>query len=293
MKKIAVILTSLLIVILAGCTQNNHYTVKLTAPRTFTPGKPCPIQIKVTDTAGKLVTGAKVSGKLNMKLMDHGTVPIKLEEIDHGKYLGTANLSMAGDWVADIKIAKNGKTFEQEKSFSIAVKTAENAHQVNKNVTLPDFTLRDQNGTTVTREGLLGKTVIMTFTYVNCADPNACPILLGNFRNLQQDLQVNRADTSNLMLVSVSVDPENDTPAVLKEHAKEMNFDLSYLKMLTGNLSEVQKLANAVGEHFNKQGAEVMHDNKTFIFNPQGKLTYEFTGSYIDRNELYQVVTSK
>lgn len=61
--------------------------------------------------------------------------------------------------------------------------------------------------------------------------------------------------------------------------------------MLTGDMKEIKTLADTLGEHFEKKGAEVLHDNKTFIFNSDVKLTHEFTGSIIDRNELYQVVT--
>ena len=62
------------------------------------------------------------------------------------------------------------------------------------------------------------------------------------------------------------------------------------MKMLTGNLSEIVKLTNPLEEHFEKRAAEVIHDNKTFVFDQTGTLTHEFTGSYIDREELFQVV---
>lgn len=180
---------------------------------------------------------------------------------------------------------------EEEKQFTIEALTKENAHKVTKQVGLPDIKLIDENGKPVIKQNLLGKRVAMTFTYVNCDDPNACPILLGNFSNLQQDIKSKGINPKNILLVSVSIDPEYDTPAVLKNHAKKMNFDTSYLKMLTGNRTEIKKLADTLGEHFEKKGSEVIHDNKTFIFNSDGNLTHEFTGSYIDREELYQVVT--
>ena len=72
-----------------------------------------------------------------------------------------------------------------------------------------------------------------------------------------------------------------------------MHFDFSYLKMLTGDLSEVKKLSSTLGEHFQKQGSELIHDNKTFIFDSNGKLTHEFLGSSIDREEIYQILTNQ
>ena len=290
MKKISVFIMCLIILIISGCGASKGLTVKLSTPKTFTPEKIYAMQFTVMDKQGKPVEDAKVSADLTMKNMDHGTTPVAVEEIGEGKYIGTASLAMNGDWVASIKVEHNGEMVEDEKEFSVEAKTLENAHKVTKEVTIPDFKLIDENGKPVTKKDLIGKTVVMTFTYVNCVDPNACPVLLGNFSNLQQDLKSKGTNTDSLLLVSVSLDPENDTPEAMKEHAKKMNFDMSYLKMLTGDLNEIQNLADTLGEHFEKKGAEVLHENKTFIFNQDGKLTHEFSGSNIDRNELYQVV---
>jgi cytochrome oxidase Cu insertion factor (SCO1/SenC/PrrC family) len=290
MKRFSVFIMSLIIIFIAGCGTSNNLTVKLTAPKTFTPGKIFAMQFTVIDNKGNPIKGAKVSANLNMKNMDHGTTPVAVEEIGDGKYIGTANLAMNGDWVASIKVEHDGEMVEDEKQFSVEAKTLENAHKVTEEVTLPDFKLIDENGNSVSKQDLIGKTVVMTFTYVNCVDPNACPILLGNFSNLQQDLKSKGNKTDNLLLVSVSLDPENDTPEAMKEHAKKMNFDMSYLKMLTGDMNEIQNLADTLGEHFEKKNSEVLHENKTFILNEDGKLTHEFTGSIIDRNELYQIV---
>ncbi len=280
-------------IFIAGCGSARNLTIKLSTPKTFTPGKIYAMQFSVVDKQGNPVKGAKVRADLNMKNMDHGTTPVTIEEIGDGKYIGTANLAMNGDWVASIKVEYQGKIIEDEKQFTVEAKTLENAHKVTKEATLPDFKLMDQNGNSVTKQDFLGKTVVLTFTYVNCIDPNACPILLGNFSNLQQDLKSKGSKTDNLLLVSVSLDPENDTPEAMKEHAKKMNFDLSYLKMLTGDKNQIQNLADTLGEHFEKNDREVLHDNKTFIFNKDGRLTHEFTGSIIDRDELYQVVTGE
>jgi cytochrome oxidase Cu insertion factor (SCO1/SenC/PrrC family) len=293
MKKLVFYMISLLVIIIAGCGGTKDFQVKLSTPNTFTEGKTYPMQIKITDQKGNPVKGAHVTAELNMKTMDHGTIPVTVEETEDGKYIGLSKLAMNGDWIATIKVERNGKSVEEDKEFSVEAATKENAHRVTKQVALPDFNLRDQNGNQITKKDFLGKTVVLTFTYVKCADPNACPVLLANFRYLQEDLKKQGINTENILLVSVSVDPENDTPKAMKEHAKEMQLDQSYLKMLTGKMSEIKKVADPLGEHFEKQVNEVIHDNKTFIFNPNGQLTHEFTGSFIDREELLQVVAGE
>ncbi|CAH2713193.1 hypothetical protein BACCIP111895_00328 [Neobacillus rhizosphaerae] len=293
MNRIAIFIMSILLVIIAGCGHSTNYNVKLSTPKTFTPGKTMAMQLKIVDKQGKPVKFAKLKVNLNMKNMDHGTIPVTVEEIGDGKYIGIVNLPMQGDWVANINVEHDGEKFEVEKEFTVEVKTAVNAHKVTTQTALPDFKLIDENGNTVTKQGLLGKTTVMTFTYLNCMDPNACPILLGNFNSLQQKIKTKGINSDHLLLVSVSLDPENDTPEVMKEHAQKMNFERSYLKMLTGDMSEIKKLTNTLGVHFEKKGEEVLHDNKTFIFDSSGNLTHEFTGSYIDQEELFQVVTGK
>ncbi|MGZ4161573.1 MAG: FixH family protein, partial [Neobacillus sp.] len=128
MKKFAIFIPVLLMILLAGCGGANNYQVKLSTPKTFTPGKPFPMQIKILDEQGKLVKGAKISAELNMKNMDHGMIPVTIEETGDGKYVGIANLSMNGDWVAEIKVDNNGKTVEEEKQFTVEALTKENAH---------------------------------------------------------------------------------------------------------------------------------------------------------------------
>lgn len=66
----------------------NSFQVKFSTPKTFTPGNAFPMQIKILDNQGRPVKGAKVSAELNMKNMDHGTIPVSIEETGDSKYVG-------------------------------------------------------------------------------------------------------------------------------------------------------------------------------------------------------------
>lgn len=281
-----------ILVVLAGC-QSNKLKVEVSTPKTFTPGQAYSIQIKVTDNNGNPVKGAKVKASLNMKEMDHGAIPISIDENGNGQYRGLANLSMDGKWLVDVEVEKNGDKTIIEKNFSVKASSMVNAHKVTNHITLPDFNLVDENGKPTAKKDLLGKRVALTFTYLNCTDPYACPVLLANFSKLQQGLKSKKVDTNHMELISVSLDPERDTPKLLKQHAQEMGMDLSYFKMLTGNPVEIKKLADSLGEYYQKKGSSVEHENKTFIFDSNGTLTHEFSGSIINQEELLQVMTAK
>jgi protein SCO1 len=71
----------------------------------------------------------------------------------------------------------------------------------------PDFTLRDQDGKTVSLSALRGKTVLLTFLYVHC--PDVCPLIADNLDIVLRKLGPGRA---NVRAVAVSVDPKGDDP---------------------------------------------------------------------------------
>src|SRR4051812_49361801 len=80
--------------------------------------------------------------------------------------------------------------------------------------TLPDFSLTDQHGQTVTLGELKGKIWVADFVYTTC--PGPCPILSKKMSDLQRLV----GSDPEIRLVSLSSDPQADTPAVLAEYAK-------------------------------------------------------------------------
>lgn len=281
----------LLLLVLSACS-SPQWDVTVKAPATYNEGNPLPLQITVKDKAGQLVSGALVEASLEMKQMDHGKIQVTAEEIESGKYLALPKLPMDGEWVATVQVTYNNEKATFTQNFTSKIRTVQNAHQSNRDINMPSFQFVDQNGKQVTDQDLRGKTVVMTFTYVHCNDPNACPVLLSNFKKLQTAYEEKQIDTKNIMLVSVSLNPEVDTPPVMLEHAERMKFDLSYFKMLTGSLDDVRKFTDTLGVQFKKDQNEVLHENKTFIFDKNGNLTHEFNVSAIDINELVEVSTN-
>jgi protein SCO1/2 len=92
----------------------------------------------------------------------------------------------------------------------------------------PDFTLLNSEGQTVTRADLLGKIWIADFIFTRCAGP--CPELSARMRGLQYAT----AARPEVRLVSICLDPENDTPAALAHYAKRFQADPDRWWFLTG-----------------------------------------------------------
>ena len=112
---------------------------------------------------------------------------------------------------------------------------------------VPEFSLTDQNGQTVTSADLRGKIWITDFIFTRCAGP--CPLMTARMLEMQKAL----VKTPEVKLVSVTVDPEYDRPEVLKAYAEANFADPERWKFLTGDKTVIEKL---VTEGFMQQLAE-------------------------------------
>lgn len=101
---------------------------------------------------------------------------------------------------------------------------------------VPGFTLTDQDGQTVTKDDLRGKIWIADFIFTRCQGP--CPLMTSRMLEMQRAL----VKTPEVKLVSVSVDPEHDTPEVLKAYAEANHADLGRWKFLTGDKEVIRQI---------------------------------------------------
>jgi len=101
----------------------------------------------------------------------------------------------------------------------------------------PQFNLTDQNGATFSSDSLAGHATLLDFVYTHCTD--ACPILSATFQETSRKLADAKLLGSSVMLVSLSVDPTHDTPAVLNEYGQQFKADAATWKFLTGNWDDV------------------------------------------------------
>lgn len=99
-----------------------------------------------------------------------------------------------------------------------------------------DFSLVDQQGGAVSAQSLRGKVWIAAFFFTRC--PTICPRITRRLRALQVAA---RGNAQPPLLISFSVDPDNDTPAVLLEYAKHYDADLRSWSFLTGDLEVVER----------------------------------------------------
>jgi protein SCO1/2 len=143
----------------------------------------------------------------------------------------------------------------------------------------PELALIDQSGQPLSLKDLQGKVVLLTFTYSSCAD--VCPLITAAMVALQQRLTA--AERPQVFFLSVTTEPEVDTPAVLHAYANRLGADLASWAFLTGHPQAVQEVWQAFGLTVKRRAkAGVDHPAWTFLIDREGMVRYRYLGSLLE-----------
>jgi protein SCO1/2 len=129
--------------------------------------------------------------------------------------------------------------------------------------TVPEVTLVNQNGAKVNLKALLesGEPVILDFIFGTCT--TICPVLSAGYANLQTKQPV---EAAKIHLVSISIDPENDTPKVMRDYLKRYRAKPGW-DFLTGKREDIDKAMRAFGAYIPNKMAHypltLIRDRKT------------------------------
>lgn len=136
---------------------------------------------------------------------------------------------------------------------------------------MPDVTLINQEGKNVRLKSLVesGKPVIVDFIYGTCT--TICPVLSACFTNLQNKLGTN---TQKVQLISISIDPENDSPKVMREYLKRYRAKPGW-DFLTGNRTDIDTVMKAFDAYIPNK---MSHYAVTFIHMPGGNSWIRING---------------
>lgn len=143
----------------------------------------------------------------------------------------------------------------------------------------PELALVDQSGQPLTLTELRGKVVLLTFTYSACAD--VCPLITAAMVTLQQRLTA--AERQQVFFLSVTAQPEVDTPAVLYAYANRLGVDLASWAFVTGPPQAVQAVWQAFGLTVKRRAKGVVdHPAWTFLIDREGMVRYRYLGSLLE-----------
>lgn len=153
---------------------------------------------------------------------------------------------------------------------------------------VPDFALIDQRRNPVKLSQYTGKVVALNFIYTSCALPNFCYRISNNFGVLQRRFkeQLGR----DLVLLTVTFDPQRDQPDVLNRYAANWKADPATWHFLTGPVVDVQRVTNMFGVDFFPEEGLMNHSLHTAIVDRQGKLVANIEGNQFTADQLADLV---
>jgi protein SCO1/2 len=146
----------------------------------------------------------------------------------------------------------------------------------------PEFTLTSQDGAEVTLASMRGKVVAVTFIYASC--PDVCPMLTDKMARIQDELGSDFG--SKVAFVSITTDPEHDTPEVLKEYAEALDANLAGWAFLTGEPAAVREVAHQYGVAVaSAAGGQIDHTLLTTLVDRRGAMRVQYLGYRFDPEE--------
>src|SRR5262245_2625923 len=167
-------------------------------------------------------------------------------------------------------------------SFAVALSPAV-GESLPKIKPAPEFTLTKQDGNRLALKELRGKVLAITFIFASCTE--TCPLLTAKMTGIQDRL--GPAFGPQAFFLSITVDPERDTPAVLKRYGEAHRANTAGWAFLTGSAAEIREVAKSYGIYYKKRPlGDVDHTFLTSLVDQSGILRVQYIGVRFNPDEM-------
>ena len=210
------------------------------------------------------------------------TMPFRVRDaaLLEGKAPGdlvTATLMVAETeaWIATL--SKTGEAPVEEKA---TIPAASFVTPLDPGDLAPDTGLIDDSGAPLSLADWRGSAVAVTFIYVRCPLPDYCPLLDRRFAEVQRLIAGDAGLRGRARLLSVSFDPDADTPARLRAHAEKLNADPAIWRFATAPRDVVDRFAATFGVNVIREAdSTITHNLRTAVIGPDGRLISDYDGN--------------
>ena len=152
---------------------------------------------------------------------------------------------------------------------------------------VPNYRLINQDGDAIRIHEYKGKALLLTFIFTRCQDPNQCTLMSGNFANIHQQLEKQPELRHKTHLLSITFDPEYDTPKVLRSYGsaytgKYADETFDHWQFASGTPEEVKNVAQYFGMRYHRDEAgkeQMIHTLSTALIGPDSKLVKIYRGN--------------
>lgn len=272
----------LALLVLAGCHSGQKPPSPSSANQNY----------KVYHLRGKVVSTDPARGEVTLDheaipgFMEAMTMPYKLKdpgilsELHPGDVI-TADVLVSPDPDADYLLDHIVVVAQARPDYKPAV----SYHVPAPGDQVPDFKLRNQDGRAIHFGQFRGKTLLITFIYTRCPSPDFCPRVTRNFAALEKQLAANPALYARTHLLSVSFDPEHDTPERLKAYGISYIGNYSKSAFAHWDFAAPEKLVLPEMARFFDLGmtenadSTITHTLSTTLVGPDGKVARFYPGN--------------
>jgi protein SCO1/2 len=219
------------------------------------------------DQASVMVDGKEIVGFMDAMTMAY---PVRDAKV-------LAALGPGDEITADVVVAADGAYLENivvtKKGDGKGPTGTSNPPKAGDNV--PDFAMVNQDGKQIHLRDYHGDVLLVTFIYTRCPFPDYCPLVSRNFSKIYAALRKNPSLGPKIRLLSVSFDPDHDTPAVLHRYAdtfRETTGGAPFARWQFAVVppKELTNVANFFGLYFSVQGDQIVHSMSTTVISPDG-----------------------
>lgn len=161
---------------------------------------------------------------------------------------------------------------------------------------VPDFSFTNQSGRHISLKQYRGKILLVTFIYTRCPFPDFCPRVSGNFAEIYNQIGSN-PDLAGTHLLSISFDPEHDTPKLLRDygfsvaHTHETAL-FNRWEFAAPRAADLTKITDFFALTVKSEGGTITHNLSTAVIDPDGKIAKWYHGSDWQPSDLIKDVAS-
>ncbi|PWT76690.1 MAG: SCO family protein [Proteobacteria bacterium] len=148
----------------------------------------------------------------------------------------------------------------------------------------PAFSLRDPSGQTVRLSDYRGRVVLLAFVFTTC--PGVCPLISQQMAYLQAHLKDEKLFGTKASMVSVTVDPETDTPEVLANYAKRYDADAAGWRFLRESPEKTKPVLKAYDEWTKLlPKGELDHPARVYLIDQKGNIREIYSLSFFNEKQ--------
>ena len=146
---------------------------------------------------------------------------------------------------------------------------------------MPDYPYTNQLGEVTRISDFRGKTVALTFIFTRCPLPDFCPRMTKQFNEIQKTFKADESIKDKWHLVTLSFDPDFDTPTSLRLYGERNGYDPDNWTLVTGALIDIDAITEQFGMVFFRDEGTINfnHNLRTVVIGPDGRIRYVLIGN--------------